>query len=158
MEDDNEGQNSSASFIREVATELTARAILPLIIVFLYAVVQLIRGENQDNSFFLLVGSIFSAVTILGYFISMAIREYGAIQKKSFLVAILIYGGLVPWAFGVYIVLINGLWSLVSLANGFSIIVILKSVIFLALGYSLVSNLHKMTELDRGFSDKGKLF
>ena len=87
-------------------------------------------------------------------FIGYIINELtnGVKREKSFLAMFLAFGGLIPWAFGIYIVFVSGFWSLKNLADGFSSIVIIKAIIFVFLGYVVVSNFYKITEIGRNIS------
>lgn len=134
---------------REFIT-LAGRAAIALIIIFIYSIIQLIRIGNQADYLLLLIGCILSAAAIMGYIINELTN--GIKKKKSFLAMFLALGGLIPWIFGSYVVFINGFWSLKELANGFSSIIILKALIFVFLGYVVVSNLHKITEIGKNIS------
>src|SRR4030095_127055 len=100
---------------------------------------------NQHDYLFLLIGSLLSGVAMMGYMIfDFAYRAKG---KKRFIAMFLGLGGLIPWAFASYIFFVRGLWSLTNLVDGFSIVVILKAIVYVILGYTIVSKLLKITEL-----------
>ena len=134
---------------REFVT-LAGKAVTALILVFIYSIVQLIRIGNQADYLLLLIGCILSAAAIMGYIINELTN--GVKKKKSFLAMFLAFGGLIPWAFGSYVVFVSGFWSLKELASGFSSIIILKSLIFVFLGYIVVSNFYKITEIGKHIS------
>jgi hypothetical protein len=136
---------------REFVT-LAGKAVTALIPVFIYSIVQLIRLGNQADYLLLLVGCILSAGAIIGYIINELTN--GVKKKKSFLAMFLVFGGLIPWAFGSYVVFVSGFWSLKDLASGFSSIIILKSLIFVFLGYIVVSNFYKITEIGKHISNE----
>lgn len=60
------------------------------------------------------------------------------------------------WAFGSYMVFYKGFWGLVELKNGFSIWVVVGSIFFILVGYSIVKNFYKITEIDRAFMKMAK--
>jgi len=134
---------------REFVT-LSWKAMTALVLVFIYSIVQLIRIGNQADYLLLLIGCILSAVAIMGYIINELTN--GVKRKKSFLAMFLAFGGFIPWAFGSYVVFVSGFWSLKELSSGFSSIIILKALIFVFLGYVVVSNFHKITEIGRHIS------
>ncbi len=134
---------------REFVT-LAGKVTIALFPIFVYSIVQLIRFGNQADYLLLLIGCILSAVAIMGYVINELTN--GVKEKKSFLAMVLAFGGLIPWVFGTYIVFVSGFWSLKDLAIGFSIIIILKSLIFIFLGYIVVSNFYKITEIGKHIS------
>lgn len=124
-------------------------------VVFVFALVQIIRvGIFANDYLLLLLGSLLSVVTMLGYTIAGYI--YGATGRKSYLATLLAFGGFVPWLFGSYLVFYRGFWMLTDLLNGFDIILIAKSIIFIFLGYFIVSNFYKITELDKKFAKQTK--
>jgi hypothetical protein len=137
----------SVSQLQREFVTLAGTATTALIPVSIYAIVQLIRVGNEADYLFLLAGSILSVVAILG-FIGNELTN-GVRNNKSFLAMILALGGFIPWAFGTYLVLISGFWSLSELLEGFSSFVILKAIVFVSLGYILVSNFYKITEIGK---------
>lgn len=135
---------------REFVT-LAGRAVAALVPIFIYALVQLWRFGNQSDYLLLLVGSILSAAAIIGYIITEL--TYGVKKQKSWIAMSLTFGGFIPWAFGSYLVFVDGFWSLRELADGFSIIIILKAMAFIFLGYIVVSKFYKITETGRHVSN-----
>jgi len=130
---------------------LVGKTITPLIIVFIYSVVQLIRFGNQSNYLLLLFGCILSTVIVIGYFIN---EITNAVKKgKSFIAMFLALSGLIAWAFGCYLVFLCGFWSLKELVEGFSITLVIKSFLFIVLGYRFISNFSKITDIGRSISD-----
>ena len=45
---------------------------------------------------------------------------------------------------------------LTKLLNGFDVVVLVKSIVFILLGYFIVSNFYKITELDKKFAKQAK--
>ncbi len=135
---------------REFVT-LAGKSVTALFPVFVYSIVQLIRLGNEDNYLFLLIGCLLSTAAIIGYIINELTNVLK--NKKSFLTMFLALGGLIPWVFGSYLVFVSGFWSLKDLVDGFSSVVILKVIIFVFLGYVVVSNFYKITEIVKHISD-----
>jgi len=142
----------SVSQLQGEFSKLGGKAITALVVVLVYSIVQLSRLGNESDYLLLLIGSLLSGAAIMGYIINELTN--GVKGKKSFLAMFLAFGGLIPWAFGSYVVFITGFWSLKNLADGFSSIVILKAIIFVFLGYVVVSNFYKITEIGKTISKK----
>ncbi len=140
----------TTSQLQKEFSTLAGKAIIPLIPIFIYSIIQLIRVGNRADYLLLLIGCILSAAAIMGYIINELTN--GVRKKKSFLAMFLAFGGLIPWVFGSYVVFVNGFWSLKELTNGFSSIIILKALFFVFLGYAVVSNFHKITEIGKHIS------
>ncbi len=148
--DSNQKTEVSVSQLQGEFSKLGGKAITALAIVLIYSIVQLIRLGNQGDYLFLLIGSLLSAAAIMGYIINELTN--GVKGKKGFLAMTLAFGGLIPWAFGSYVVFVSGFWSLKNLADGFSSIVILKAIVFVFVGYVVVSNFYRITEIGKGIS------
>lgn len=148
----NQKMEVSVSQLQGEFSKLGGKAITALVVVLVYSIVQLSRLGNESDYLLLLIGSLLSGAAIMGYIINELTN--GVKGKKSFLAMFLAFGGLIPWAFGSYVVFITGFWSLKNLADGFSSIVILKAIIFVFLGYVVVSNFYKITEIGKTISKK----
>lgn len=131
---------------------LGGKVLTGLVPILIYSIIQLIRLGNQGDYLLLLVGCLLSAAAVMGYIINELTN--GVKGKKSFLAMILAFAGFIPWAFGSYVVFVSGFWSLKDLADGFSIIVILKALAAVFFGYMVVSNFYKITEIGKAISNK----
>jgi len=140
---------STTQLQREFVT-LAGKAVTALVPVFIYSIIQLVRIGNEADYLLLLIGSILSVVAMMGY-IGNELTN-GVKNKKSFIAMFLAFGGFMPWAFGTYLTIVSGFWSLTELSEGFSIFVILKAIIFVLSGYVLVSNFYKITEIGKAIS------
>lgn len=146
-----EAQKRWPDFITPVA-----RVILPLFFVLVFGIVQMIRfGFDGSDYALLFLGSILSLIATCaypatGYF-------YGATGKKSyFAMSLVFFESVIPLIFGAYLIFLRGFWSLMELRNGFEILIIIKSIAFIALGYIFISNFSKMTDLYRSYIDMAK--
>lgn len=129
--------------LKRAFESLAGKAITPLVFIFIYSIVQLIRLGNKSDYLLLLIGCILSVMAIVGF-------GYTIVNKKrSFIHMLLSLSGFIPYLFGAYLVFISGFWSLKELTNGFSIIVILKAIIFVFFGYRLVSEFYQITEIGK---------
>lgn len=134
---------------------LMTKTIIPLSLVFIFAVIQIIRIDFFESDYgLLLLGSLLSIVSVFCY--TMTGYIYGASGRKSYLAMLLTISGFIPWAFGSYLVFYRGFWSLLELRNGFEIMIIAKSIFFILIGYFIVSNFYKIIEADKSFLDMAK--
>ncbi len=133
-------------------SRLGGQVLIGLVPVLIYSIVQLVRYGNQGDYMLLLTGSLLSAGAVMGYIINELTN--GVKGKKSFLAMILAFAGLIPWAFGSYVVFVSGFWSLKGLVDGFSIMLILRALAAIFFGYMVVSNFYKITEIGKAISNK----
>jgi len=142
----------TASQLQYQFSTLGGKVVTGLLPVLIYSIIQLIRHGNQSDYLLLLIGCLLSAAAVMGYIINELTN--GVKGKKGFLAMILAFAGFIPWAFGSYVVFVSGFWSLKDLADGFSIMVILKSLAAIFFGYMVVSNFYKITEIGKAISNK----
>ena len=64
-----------------------------------------------------------------------------------------VFAGGLPYLFGSYLVFYMGFWSLRGLFSDFSLMTILEAVVFIVLGYNIVSGIYRVTEFVRAVSD-----
>jgi len=134
-------------------SELAAQGSLLLLLVLIYATIQLFRSVGNDN-LLLLVGSILSIVGFLTYPATTVVDKNSVIKRrKGTLFMFLSFSGFIPWLFGSYLTLYKGFWSLKDLLNGFSLLVLLKSLSFIVVGYAIVSKLYKISKFGRLVSE-----
>ena len=132
-------QNSSPDALEQMLHDNWSSAMLsPVIIIFVYSLAQLILhlvwlGGSVGHYIFMLVGSIVSFASI-----SMYTRTFFHSRKKEILAApsMTIAYALV-FVFACYITFYQGFWGFAELRDGFSIWVILKSVVAIYLGWKL---------------------
>jgi len=143
----------TTSQIQRELSILGGRILIVLFPISIYSIVQLVRFGNQGDYLLLFVGSILSFIATMGYII--AELKYGVKKQKSFIAMLLAFGGFIPYLFGCYLVFIDGFWSLKELVNGFSIFITIKAILFLLLGYVIVSKFYQITKLCQDVSKDG---
>jgi len=144
----NHKQNPSPDALELMLHDNLSSAMLsPVIIIFLYSLVQLILhaiwlGGSIGHYIFMLVGSIVSFVGI-----SMYTRTFFHSKKKELLSApsMTIAYALV-FIFACYLTFYQGFWGFAELRNGFSIWVIIKSVVAIYLGWKLAKTTSKISD------------
>lgn len=143
----------SYSDILENLSSLATRATLPLLLVFVYCLVQLIQAESNNNDFLIiLLGSVLSFFAVIGYIIW--IFSFAPNKKKGWVAFLLVTSGWIPWIMACYLVFYKGFYSLINLRFGFSFILIIKSILAILIGYNLVSKFSKITDIGTAVSDK----
>lgn len=147
---DSDKKTLSVTELKNQFINLAVYAFLALIPILIYSIVQLIRFGWSGNYLFLLFGSLLSFVGLIMYITNELIN--GIKKKKSFTAMFLVTGCLFPWFLGTYLV-INNLWALKGLVNEFSILILLRSLIFIVLGYIIVKKTYQITEIGRLMSD-----
>jgi hypothetical protein len=130
--------------------ETTGKPLIPLILTFLFSLIQIIRFGIVGDYGFLLIGSILS-ICLIGVYSSL----FGK-TEKSWLSAIIAFGGFIPYLFGCYLFFYRGMWRLADLVEGFAFLTVVKAVCFIVLGYVVVSGLYRLTEIVR-MSKEGRL-
>jgi hypothetical protein len=116
---------------------------IPLVLTLLFSIIQIIRFGIVGDYAFLLFGSILSICLIGGY------SSLFGKTEKSWLSAIIAFGGFIPYLFGCYLFFYRGIWRLADLAQGFALLTIVKAVCFILFGYIVVSGLYRLTEIVR---------
>lgn len=126
-----------------LVARLITRAMMVLLLVFLFGVVQLFRHGNRADYLILVVGSVLSGLALFGYgFLTSK-------GPKSWARSLVAFGGLIPYLFGCYLVFYRGLWSLTALLNGFSWTLLVKPLGFVVLGYVVVVGIYRISEFVR---------
>lgn len=133
-------------------SELQGKTGVPLIFVVIYSIAQLIRGNH--SGWMLLGLSIISFVAIFGY--AIASYLYGATGRRSYFAMLLALGGFIPYFFGIYLLAYHGLYGLYTLLQDFMFWHLLKDLLFIWAGYSLVANFYQITQLSNQVSEDYK--
>lgn len=130
----------------KMSLRLAGRPLWLTFIIFIYSIIQLFRIGNQNNYLVLFIGSV---VTLVSFFITTVnTKEIRPELKKSLIyIMFLSIFQLIPWVFGIYIILINGLLPLNSLIINFSLVILIKSILFIYFGYVIVNNNYKIIQL-----------
>lgn len=132
----------------DLLAKLTTKAYISLFIVLFFSLFKIFRGGIVGNDYIvLLIGSILSITSLLSFGLQIIID---AGNKKRGLIPMLIgISSFIPYLFGCYLFFYRGLWYLTRLRTGFSIIVVLKSFVFILIGYSVVNGIYRLSELSR---------
>ncbi len=130
-------QGESSDLIGKIIT----KGIIASIIIFISAVIRIIQTGFNNNLLLLIIGAFLSGISIFSYPLVVHMKE-----RHNLLAWIIVTCGWIPYIFGCYLVFYKGFWGFTLLTSGFSTIIILKSLLFIVLGYTIVSSIYKATE------------
>jgi uncharacterized membrane protein YhdT len=140
--------NSSPNALEQILHNNWSSAMLsPVIIIFIYSIVQLILhlvwlGGSIGHYVFMLAGSLISFAGI-----SMYTRTFFHSRKKELLAApSMTIAYTLVFVFACYITFYQGFWGFSELRDGFSIWVILKSVVAIYLGWKLAKTTSEISD------------
>lgn len=139
------------SEFQQLITRLLSMPIAMHFLLFLWAGIQAIRGGGTSY-LILLLADLISAVTLFA-FAMLILLKAGVKAERSWVLWIISLGGYVPYFFGCYLVFYKGLWRLRTLLQGFSIMIILKAVVYLIIGYVIVDGIYKISALGNRIDD-----
>lgn len=118
-------------------------AILLVIIYGIYRIVQEGVWPAWPNGTILVVGGIVSAVCVIAYMKSI---EGG--PGRSWGKAVSGFGGLIPYAYSLYVIGFVGVWSLVQLVTvGFTWSGLIVGLFGVLIGYRILKTFYDITEL-----------
>lgn len=124
----------------EAYSRLTLKANMACAAIFILAVVRLIQHGIVWDYPVLLLGSVLSVLGMMGYTLLDSVWQ----NRRGVLFMLVAYfGGGIPYIFGCYLILYRGLWRLIG---GFSFNNTFKSLVFIVLGYWIVSGIYEVTE------------
>ncbi|MDZ7693714.1 MAG: hypothetical protein U5K69_21780 [Balneolaceae bacterium] len=142
----------SKSEVIKLVSRYTAKALLGLLGIAIFIGVQIFRFSATNRYYILFLGTILSFAALATYSISLA-KNAGKTTEGSLFQSLIVFGGFIPYIYGSYLVFYEGFWRLRYLADGFSFTVIFYSFIFVVIGYSVVSAIYQISELDRAVSE-----
>lgn len=129
--------------VTDLLAGLMTKPFVSLGVIFMFALVQILRFGDLHDYLFLLVGSCLSGAAIFGHgFIPLL--DQG---RKSWRLTFLALAGFIPYAFGCYLVFYRGFWGLKNLFARFTVGGLLVCVLFIVLGYQVVNGMYLLTEL-----------
>jgi len=121
----------------------------PCSITLIYGIVRLLRGALTDwQGWVLTIGALLSFFGVV--FFGITIMEE---KKKSWRSFIFSLAGFFPYMLGSFLVFYKGFYSFTYLLTSFSFLRLVAPIIWIVLGYRMVSQLHLMTEFGRAISE-----
>lgn len=125
----------------------TSSILSPVVIIFIYSLVQLILhaiwlGGSSGQYIFMTIGSIVSFLCI-----SMYTRTFFHSKRKELLSRpSMLISYVLVFIFACYITFYQGFWGFLELRDGFSIWVILKSIVAIYLGWKIAKTTSEISE------------
>jgi heme/copper-type cytochrome/quinol oxidase subunit 4 len=117
----------------------------PMLVLVVAVIVQMARHGLTTRYIVLAGATSLSCVALVIYAISVAL-QLGRTPRRSLTNMVLAFSGFIPYLFGCYLFLYEGLWRLTRLRAGFSASTILLAVAFVVGGYWVVAGTHAVSE------------
>ncbi len=136
-------------------SRMVAKGELACMAVALVAAVQLVRVGNQHGHGWLLLGAVIAGFGLFGC-VFPALGASPKLWTKGVpwgLFALGSFGGFLTHAFAFYLAIYRGFWGL---REGVSFYVILRTLVFVVLGYQLALSTYRVSEFTKGVQD-GKI-
>jgi len=131
--------------ISDYIAMLIGKASGGMIILAIASVVQMFRIGIQNRYWILLAGALISVACLLVFLFIVAFIDKGQ-KKYTFLRVLGSIAAFIPYLFGCYLTFYEGLWRLIYSISPLSITALIISIIFIILGFSLVSATYKSSE------------
>lgn len=126
--------------------EMIGKPMFAILLVVIYGIYRIIQEgilPPWPNGTILVVGGIVSAVCVIAYMKSIA----GG-PGRSWGKAVSGFGGLIPYAYSLYVIGFVGVWSLVQLVTvGFSWSGLIAGLFGVLVGYRILKSFYDITEL-----------
>lgn len=117
----------------------------PCSIALIYGVVRLFRcGAGDWQGWLLIIGAILSFLGVITYGITIL-----ETKKKSWKLFIYSLLGFFPYLLGCFLVFYKGFWSFKYLLTSFSFWKLIIPIIWIVIGYRIVSQLYLLTEFGK---------
>jgi len=136
--------------------ELSTTGFIAALIVAIVAAVLMFQEGISTRTAILLGGALLSPLALFGY-VALIIRkaDTGSV-KPGIGPMLLVLGGLVPYAFGCYLVFYEGLWGFVRLLDAFTFGSLLAATFYVIAGYLIVVAIYRVSEFSRAL-DEGRI-
>ncbi|MFH1655778.1 MAG: hypothetical protein ABH954_04120 [Candidatus Omnitrophota bacterium] len=126
-------------------SKLIGNILIPCTAVLVYGIVRLVKFQIGDlQGLIMTLGAILSTIGSFTYSLVLLVYRKEKTWRSSFFTFLAV----LPFLFGCFLVLYKGFWSFKYLFNSFSIWGLLVPIVWILLGYRIVSQLHIMTEID----------
>ena len=125
--------------------QLAPKAILLLSILILGISIQLLIDGYDAGRLNLLIASILSLLVLVSDYAKITGRLNASCNR--ILTKLNHMAGYIPYAFGFYLMAVEGFWSLSSLLDGFSVTIITLAIFYIACGNAVVSAGYQCTLL-----------
>lgn len=110
-----------------------------LLPVFVYGVIRVVSDGFRMRAAVLLLGPVISLIALVVYPQAMYLG-------RSWIGALCAFSGFLPYLFGLYLVIIEGVGRLISLLSGFSVATLFAGIFWLFIGWAFSYKLWYYTE------------
>jgi hypothetical protein len=135
-----------------MVSKLITRGVVALLVLAVAAGVKMFRHGAQGHYMLLLVGALFTIVSLWAYPAYIA-SERGQVRRAWWRALFITVAGLIPYLFGCYLVFYEGFWRMRGLLDGFSASLLVVSLLFVVGGWQVVNSIYKATEFGRAVSE-----
>jgi cytochrome bd-type quinol oxidase subunit 1 len=118
-----------------------------ILVLAIAVIVRLIQRGPSIRYWLLLGGGLLSILILFGF--SMLVARDKGEKKKGLFPMFLSFSVFVPYLYGCYLCFYEGLWRLVRTFSAFSLWSLALSLLFMVLGFNVVSATYKTTEFGR---------
>lgn len=133
--------------ISEFMAKLTGVPCFGMLVLAVAVIVRLIQKGPNIRYWLILGGGLLSILILLG-FQMLVLWEKGE-KKRGLFPMFLAFSVFVPYLYGCYLCFYEGLWRLVRTFSTFSLWSLVLSLLFMVLGFQVVSATYKVTEFGR---------
>jgi hypothetical protein len=135
-------------YVQKTTASTFGRASAVLAAVLPFALLDAFCFGNRWSESALVMGGALAAVPLTFFYGMIAVLRASGSPRYRWMPPAF-FGGMLVHGFFVYLLLYHGLWSAVSLAEGFALRPLLRLVLFSALGYLGLRQLFRLTALWR---------
>jgi hypothetical protein len=156
MNTENKGQPLIIQDGRELNSllaKLVTKGALTALMMFVISLIQVFMDGATGRNLTLLIGSALSGMALFFYVSFVGVTGGNKERRTGFLPWFFVLVGFIPYLFGVYLFLYEGLWRLTRLLNGFSVRIILAGLFYTLGGYIIVGAIYKASEFGRVVSE-----
>jgi hypothetical protein len=152
MSDSSDSESSKALVIKDGEVshffgKLFGVPFFGILVLAIAVIVRLIQRGPSIRYWILLGGGLLSILILFGF--SILVTKDKGEKKRGLFPMLLSFSLFVPYLYGCYLCLYEGLWRLVRTFSAFSLKSLVLSIIFTILGYKVVSATYKVTEFGR---------
>lgn len=145
----------TSSELRMIMSDFGGRIGLPCFIALVYGIVRSVKLHSCDwQGLIIIIGAIMSFIGCITY--GITVQEYEKYNKRNWRSFIFSLLGFIPYLLGCFLIFYKGFWAFGYLFNSFSSWGLIAPIIWILLGYRIISQLYLMTELGRLISE-GKI-
>lgn len=133
-------------------TRLASKGIAVCIVVPIVGAYNLFTQGLYPRDLTLLCGGIAAHVGLMGYMF-LVDAKMGGTAAPGVANMLKAFGGVAPYAFGVYLTFYEGLWGVARLLSGFTVGGLVAASLYLVAGYQLVMAIYQVSELGQAHED-----